>query len=479
MKILHVSSEYFGLAKTGGLADVCQALPQALTELGADARVCIPAYRGCVDRLREPRSILEFTLGSESFRVIEGWLPDGNHPIYLIDCPRLFDRPGDPYRDEAGSEYLDNGWRFGCFCAAVCHFIQTCTEWTPQLVHLHDWQTGLVAGWLSYRRSPVKTLFTIHNLAYQGIFGAELFTELGLPSAWWTPDGVEQFNAFSFMKCGINFSHAVSTVSPTYARAICTAENGFGLHSYLLAKPGRVTGILNGINTEVWNPRSDPYLDTRYTASTSRAGKRANKAAVLSQLDFPPLELPSGELPLLVFIGRFAEQKGVDLLYAARTALSELPLRIILLGSGEAGLEAQCRRWAEETPSQLRVVIGMDESMAHRLTAAADFQIMPSRFEPCGLSQMYAQTYGTLPIVHNTGGLADTVADAGNVDQAMPGATGIRFNDADVGGVLYGVRRALRLWQSGELETLRHNAMARNYSWSVPAREYLHLYRSL
>lgn len=474
MNVLHVASEYLGLAKTGGLADVCQALPTALAEQDVVTRLCLPAYRGTIQHLRDIETIAVLSVRGEQFRVLAGRLPGANHSLLLFDCPRLFDRPGDPYRNEQGIEFADNGWRFGCFCEAVSRLITEQHIDVPDIVHLHDWQAGLIAGWLRDHGVPSRILFTIHNLAYQGVFDAQLFSALGLPETWWIAQGVEQLGSFSFMKAGIHFSHAISTVSPSYAREICTVEQGFGLHEALQRRRNKLHGILNGINTDIWNPARDPCLPVRYDVDTAHEAKAENRKHLQAQL-----RLQASNWPLLLFIGRLAAQKGVDLLLAARSQLSRLPLQIVLLGTGEADLERACQDWARSRPGQVCVILEVNEELAHRLTAAADLQIMPSRFEPCGLNQMYAQAYGTLPIVRRTGGLADTVVNATPTTLHAHQATGVHFEHADAGGVLYGVHRGLELMPARTRLPMQQAGMTKDFSWRTSAARYLNLYHEL
>lgn len=474
MRVVHVAAEYLGLAKTGGLADVCQALPAAQAEQGLEVTVCLPAYAGTLQRLTSVELLTELEVRGEHFRVLAGCLPGGNHTLLLFDCPRLFQREGDPYRDGQGREFMDNGWRFGCFGAAVGQLLGQALLPTPDIVHLHDWQTALVAGWLRHQRSPSRVLFTIHNLAYQGVFDGQLFSALGLPADWWSPRGVEQLGAWSFMKAGIHFSHGVSTVSPGYAREICTEAHGCGLHQVLRDRRRPLHGILNGIDTRLWNPARDAWLPVHYDYETVRQGKAENRAVLQRELG-----LAADQRPLLLFIGRLADQKGADLLLAGKEVLAHMPMQIVVLGVGEPALEQAFADWAAQRPAQVRAFLRVDEALAHRLTAAADLQIMPSRFEPCGLNQMYAQVYGTLPVVRRTGGLGDTVVDANAASLKAGKATGVQFLDADVGGVLHGIGRALELLAGPHRSRLQRAGMGQDFSWQASARRYHDLYREL
>ena len=327
------------------------------------------------------------------------------------------------------------------------------------------------------RPSRPKLVFTIHNLAYQGHYGREDFDRLLLPAAWWNPQALEFWGGYSSLKAGLVFSDAITTVSPNYAREILTPEYGCGLEGVLAAQAQKLRGIVNGIDPAIWNPATDAHLTQRYDARTVAAGKRANRAAVSKELGLVLDETR----PLAVFIGRLAHQKGADLLLAAGEALWRLPIQIAVLASGDPALEAGLRSWAERAPKgQVAVCIAHDEALAHRLTAAADLQLMPSRFEPCGLNQLYAQAYGTIPVVRRTGGLADTVMDATATNLGTGVATGVQFEHADAGGLLWGIERGAALWNDLKLRTqLQAAGMASDWSWQASAREYVALYRHL
>jgi len=479
MKLLQVASECYGLAKTGGLADMVSSLSRTLAQLGHDVKICLPAYRETRKLLVDRTFKSSLKVYQHRFEVFEAQLEPGGPSILLLDCAELFDRPGDPYRDENGVEFADNGWRFGCFSKAVALLTtQGVEHWRPDVVHLHDWHTGLVPAFLRQQRpgeASTKTLFTIHNFSFHGIFERRLFEDLKLPASWWHQDHLEFYGRFSFMKAALKYSDAINAVSPGYAKEIATPEFGCGLEGVIVDESARLTGIVNGIDTEEWNPRTDLHLSRRYDAKYVTSGKRANKAALQEYLG-----LPVCDCPLVIFIGRLAEQKGPDLILAARQAIAHLPIQFVMLGSGEKPLEQAFSQWVGEVPDQVAAIIGVSEKMAHWLTAAADLQLMPSRFEPCGLSQLYAQRYGTLPVAHNTGGLADTIIDATPDNLKSGTATGFLFDEARVEDMMDGLNRALTvLARDSVTARMRKAAMARDFSWKASARSYLDLYRQL
>jgi starch synthase len=482
MKILHVAAECFPLIKTGGLADVVGSLPLAQRRIGIDARVALPGYRGLSGRLEFAYTVAAFDLRGFKFSVTEAMLnsvdsAEERLPVYLFECPELYDRPGDPYRDAQGNEHPDNALRFGLFAEAVSRFASHRSNgFSPALVHLHDWQAAPVAAWLSLESPRPSTLLTIHNLAYQGVFDHETFRHLGLPQQWWSPQAMEFWGKCSFLKAGIQFADALTTVSPGYAREIQTPEYGCGLDGDLRSRSADLSGILNGIDTAVWNPQTDPFIPAHYTAGDVNIGKGANKSALQRELG-----LAISSSPLVAFVGRLADQKGADLILAAREELLRLDAQYVVLANGDHGLEQAFAGFAGSLAAD-RVAVRLlhDEILAHKIFAAADLLLIPSRFEPCGLTQMYAQRYGTLPVARRTGGLIDTVVDADAESLAANRATGVHFLDADAGGLLYGVRRSLALIADAPtLDKLRQAAMARDFSWLQSAADYEKLYRRL
>jgi starch synthase len=478
MRVLFAAGEVTPLSKTGGLADVAHALPKALRRLGHDLRVVTPAYRGTLERLRGRRRAGAVELRGFSLTIWEGEAePDG--PIqWLIDCAALYPRESSPYTDAQGEEYADNALRFGVFSELVSQFAlgQAGIAWRPDVVHLNDWHCGLAAAWLGDAQARPGSVFTIHNLAYQGNYPPAAFSALGLPAAWMHPGGLEFHGQASFLKAGLVYADALTTVSPTYAREILTPEFGSGMDGVLRGRASALTGILNGIDVDSWNPATDPHLERRYDPGTIDEGKRVNRHALQRQLGLAPVE----DSLLAVFIGRLAHQKGVDLLLDAESAIDRDGLQFALLGSGDRGLERACLGLARRRPGRVAVSLGFDEALAHRMEAGADALLMPSRFEPCGLNQMYSQRYGTVPVVRATGGLADTVVDATPVTLADGTATGFSFAHADASGVAYGISRALEAKSRRQTwSALQRNGMQRDFGWTRTANRYVELYETL
>lgn len=474
VKILFAAGEALPFSKTGGLADVSFALPSALASLDVDLRVVTPAYRGALDKLRSPRQVAQLSVFGQDFVIWEGRVEPGDFLVWLVDCPALFAREGTPYADIRGQEYADNAWRFGCFCIAVARLAlgAAASGWLPDVLHLNDWHTGLTPVWLRHAQARPRTIFTIHNLAYQGQFSRADFDALGLPPDLWHPGAIEFHGGFSFMKTALVYADAITTVSPTYAREIQTPAFGERMDGVIRSRARNLHGIANGIDAEVWNPASDPLIPATYDEGSFLAGKRANKRALQLALGLEP----SPDTPVLGFIGRLAYQKGADLLLAAEGWLAQNDVQLALLGTGDKALEEAFGQCALRAPGRVGARVGHDESFAHQIEAAVDFFVMPSRYEPCGLNQMYSQRYGSVPVVRRTGGLADTVVDATPQSIADGTATGILFDHADIGGITYGLGRALELWRHPETwQGLVRNGMRQDFSWKRAARSYLAL----
>ncbi len=494
MKILQAASECYGLAKTGGLADMVSSLATALIENGSDTRICLPAYSGTIESLEQVTHVTTLNVFEHRLKVLSGNLPSHKAKILLLKCPELYERDGDPYRNGQGEEFADNGWRFGCFSKAIALLAQGgIGGWKPDLLHLHDWHTGLVPLFLRepflhepyireqkpaskvLEQAAVKTVFTIHNFAFHGVFNRELFDRLGLPDASWSPAGIEFYDQFSFMKSALRYADAITAVSPRYAQEITTREYGSGLEGVVNDSEDRLTGIVNGIDEDEWNPNADRFIARRYDAKAVVPAKRANKKALQKSLG-----LPAMDIPLVTFIGRLAEQKGSDLILAARKQIAALRVQMVILGTGDKSQETDFRRWAETSPEQVAVINEVNEELAHQLTAAADLQLLPSRFEPCGLSQMYAQRYGTLPVARATGGLADTIVDATTANLSNGTATGFLFPDANVESLMNALTRGIRLLENVRAAgKVRRTAMKQDFSWKKSAQGYTEIYREL
>jgi starch synthase len=483
MKILFAASEAYPLVKTGGLGDVLYSLPHALHARGADIRLVLPGYRALLRQLDQVRILgwldVRGSEGIVSARILETRHPDFAFPLWVVDCPPLFDRAGNPYVNASGQDWPDNGERFAVFARVAALLAQDALDigWQPAVVHAHDWQTGLTAAYLADQPARPKTVFTIHNLAYGGYFSHTDFVRLQLPSHWWTPEGVEFHGGFSMLKAGIVYADAVTTVSPTYAAEICTPAFGYGLDGLLLSRQNKLHGILNGIDTTTWDPATDEHLPAHYSVSRILPGKRRNKQALLERF-MPRADDAAMQAPLLGFVGRLVEQKGIDWVLAAiPVLLAETDARVVLLGSGQAVYEQKLTRLAKQHPDRVFVEIGYDEQLAHQIEAGADMFLMPSRFEPCGLNQMYSLRYGTPPIVFRTGGLADTVVDANEATLADASANGFVFGIPGVSGFLDAVRRALDLYrQPARWRRLQQTGMRQSFGWADSAGHYLALY---
>jgi starch synthase len=483
LKVLFAASEMAPLVKTGGLGDVAGSLPAALAGLGVDVRVLLPAYPAVLEALqlgpggRAPRVVVGSVPALAALpaaQLLAARSPQGVE-LLLVHCPVLYDRPGNPYLGPDGRDWNDNDLRFGLFShvAALLGGPQSPLVWRPDVVHAHDWQAGLAPVYLAYSGAQrAASVITIHNLAYQGIFGAEHLARLALPARSFSIDGVEYYGKLSFLKGGLACADAITTVSPTYAREICGAALGFGLQGLLGTRSQVLSGILNGVDTDYWNPATDPHLAQRYDAERL-AGKRANKRALQATLGLAP-----DDNLLLGMVTRLVEQKGVDLVADLAETLVGLPVQLAIEGTGDRALEQRLLALARRHPRQIAVRVAFDEPLAHLIEAGADAFLMPSRFEPCGMNQMFSQRYGTLPIVHRTGGLADSVTDASAEALAAGTATGFSFTPASAAALLEAIGRAQALYADhATWERLQRNAMALDVSWQASAAKYLELYR--
>jgi starch synthase len=479
LRILFATSECAPLVKTGGLGDVSAALPAALKALGLDPRILLPAYRSVLAQLSECSEVARIAAAAEfpAARLLQGRTPAGV-PLFALECSELYDRAGGPYQDAAGSDWTDNALRFGLLSrvAALLGSADSPLGWHPDVIHCNDWQTGLAPAYLRHTAGArAATLQTIHNLAYQGIFEPQLLAALGLPAACFTPDGVEYYGKISFLKSGLQYADAITTVSPSYALEIQDEPLGFGLHGLLASRRECLTGILNGIDTGLWNPAVDPLIAERYGADALET-KRVNKSELQRRLGLAS----SPEMPLFAVISRLTRQKGLDWLLAIASQLLALPAQLAILGSGEPQLERSFRALARNNANQVSANIGFDESLAHLIEAGADAFLMPSRFEPCGMNQMYSQRYGTPPVVRATGGLVDTVVDCTAETLADNSASGFVFHEPSAQALLAAVGRAASAWHdSATWRALQRNGMARDFGWETSARRYAAIYTRL
>ena len=480
MRVLFGSSEIYPLAKTGGLADVSAALPKALTALGVETHLLLPGYPRAIQAASNKTVEIELAdfMGAGPFRLISARTPDSALPIWLVDCPSLFRRPGGPYQDQDGQDWPDNARRFALFSHVAARLSrgQLFGGWHADVVHANDWPTGLVPAILAeIPGQRPATIFTIHNLAYQGLFTAAIYSQLGLSDEAFNPEGLEFHGKISFLKAGIRYSDQLTTVSPTYAREILTSEYGCGLQGLLQQRAQDLVGILNGADYEIWDPSRDVYLPNNFSLA-NMAGKRACKTALQDEFGVKA----DLEAPLIVFVSRITDQKMADVVAAALPEVIGDGALCVLLGDGERHLEEQFEAAALRYPGRIAFRVGYEEPLAHRLVAGGDILLHPARYEPCGLTQLYAMRYGTLPVVRGTGGLRDTVVDANDDTLNRGTATGFMFEGASSEDMVRCVGRALALYrQPVAWRKVQRHAMAQNFGWEDSARRYRALYHSL
>ena len=482
MKVLHVAAEVFPLVKTGGLADVVAALPVALAQLGVDVRLLLPGLPAVIEGVEGARTVVDIgpSFGALRVRLLLARLPASKLPVYVVEAPYLYRRGGGPYQDDQGEEWPDNLQRFALLGWLAAHLAAADADpaWVPDIVHAHDWHAALACAYIAQHpptAAATATVYTVHNLAFQGLFPMHDWPSLGLASRLMSPAGLEFHGQLSFMKAGLQFADHVTTVSPSYAREIATPEFGCGLDGAIRGRGAQVSGILNGIDESIWDPATDTAIAERYDAMRP-AGKRACRKALQAELGL----LADGDALLLVVVSRLTSQKGLDLLLASLPELLRMGVQLAVQGTGDPVLEAAFGMAQLAHPGRVQVHIGYDEGRAHRLIAGADAIVVPSRFEPCGLTQMYGLRYGTLPIVRRVGGLADTVRDAGEPPRADNGRNGFVFEAATAAALQRAVQRAAAAHQSKPLwQALMRTAMTERLSWDGPAREYLELYQGL
>ncbi|MEY4413166.1 MAG: glycogen synthase GlgA [Pseudomonadota bacterium] len=468
LRVLHVAAEVYPLVKTGGLADVVAALPPALAAAGADVRLLLPGLPSIIEAVQGLRAVLDIgpCCGALRVRVLAGRLPGAGLPVYVIEAPQLWQRGGSPYQASDGSEWPDNLQRFSLLGLIGARLAsgEVDPDWVPDVVHAHDWHAALACAHMAeHVPTRAASVYTVHNLAFQGLFPLPDAWQTGLGSRCFSPAGLEFHGQFSFMKAGLKFADKVTTVSPTYAREIAGHEHGCGLDGVIRGRGGDVVGILNGIDEAVWSPARDAALDARYDL-----GRMAGKTACRQALQRTAGLAVDDRALVLTVVSRLTAQKGLDLVLSALPALVAAGVQFVVQGTGDPALEAAFRMAQQAHPGRVAVHIGYDEARAHQLIAGADVIAVPSRFEPCGLTQMYGLRYGTPPVVRRCGGLADTVDD---------GVTGFVFDAATPAAFEQAVRRAAALRADApRWAAMQAAGMDRPLSWEGPARAYLALY---
>lgn len=479
MKVLIGCSEMQPFSKTGGLADVTAALGKYLGAAGVRVGVATPLYRGLLEAhksIRQTERVATVKLGSrkESGRIYE-CEPSENLTIYFVDHQHFFQRDG--IYGERNVDYSDNAERFLFFNKVLLELSRQIPR-RPDIVHVHDWPAAMLPALLKNEAqkgnypAPPKSLCTVHNLAYQGLFPAHRMPLTNLPSEYFAPSGMEFYGQMSFLKAGIVYADHLSTVSPSYAEEILSEEFGCGLQGVLGERRDRLTGILNGVDYAEWNTANNPHLEHSYSPESMR-GKADEKKRLQRDLGFPI----EAQVPLFGIISRLVEQKGIALLAEALRQSLRRPMQFVLLGSGEPNLERLMQELSLQFPTQAGIKIGYDPVWAHRIEAACDFYLMPSRFEPCGLNQLYSQRYGTIPIVHAVGGLRDSVKDE---SEGANQATGVKFAEFTVDALLEAICRAIKIFQKTELFcAYRRRAMSLDFSWKRATKAYINLYQKI
>lgn len=478
MKVLFVTSEVAPLIKTGGLADVSAALPAALRSMGVDVRILLPGYAQVLKAAPTLKNVARVAglPGEPDVSLLQGELPDGV-PFWVIDCPEMYQRGAGIYLDEHGRDWPDNALRFGLLSKVAAQLGSAATplSWRPDVVHCNDWQSALAPVYLHYAEGAAPSVVTIHNLAFQGVFPSAVVPELGLPWDCFQPEGAEFWGNLSFLKGGLHFARHITTVSPSYAEEIQRDELGFGLQGLLASRRSTLTGILNGIDTTEWNPAGDKYIAAPYSAG-DLGGKAACKRALQRQMGLKV----DAEVLLLGMVSRFTQQKGLDVVLDIAQQLLDMPVQLVFLGSGDAEMQRRVLALAHHHPGQVGAYVGFDEGLSHVIEAGADMFLMPSRFEPCGLNQMYSQRYGTPPLVHATGGLRDSVVDCTPVTLARGKATGFVFEEMTPEALLHTVERAEAAFRDKPTwQALQRNGMQQDFSWKNSAAAYLDIYSGL
>jgi len=472
IRVLSVASEIYPIIKTGGLADVAGALPGALKQEGVEAQTLIPGYPAVMEAIERADQLLEWPLyfGGVT-RLLKAVC--GGLDLLVLDAPHLFGRPGNPYVSSDGADWPDNGVRFAALSRMAADIgVGDVPAFVPDIVHVHDWQAALAPAYLHYsHRRRAGTVITVHNLAYQGKFPRDILGEIGLPPESFTMQGVEYYGEIGFLKAGLQFADRITTVSPTYAQEIQSDAGGMGLGGLLHARARDVTGILNGIDISVWNPAADPDIPAPFDVA-DLAGRATAKLELQRRFGLEP----RSQAMLLGVISRISWQKGLDLLLECLPAILGEDIQLALLGSGDPDLQDRFQAAAQAHPARVGVMIGYDEALAHLIQAGSDALVVPSRFEPCGLTQLCALRYGSIPIVSRVGGLEDTVLDARESDTP----TGFKFGPVTTDNLAQAIRQAAAAFADRpRWGTMQANAMATDVSWSGRARRYADLYREV
>lgn len=475
MKLLSVTSEIYPLVKTGGLADVAGALPLALAGEGVSTRTLIPGHPTVMTCIRNGQVLHRYkALFGEPATLIAAKV--GDLDLIVLDCPAFFTREGGPYDDAAGNGWTDNWKRFAALSRAGADIAAGLIKgWQPEVVHAHDWQAAMTLAYMRYGAAhAVPKVVTIHNLAFQGQFDAGIFAALDLPAGAWGMDGVEYYGGTGFLKAGLVSADAITTVSPSYAEEIQTPSGGMGLEGLLAGRADRLHGVLNGIDTQAWNPSSDELLAQPFSTA-ALSGRRTNRAAVEGSFG-----LDADQSPLFIVISRLTWQKGMDMLAETLDHLVALGGKLAVLGSGDHALEGMFLSAAERHRGRIGVRIGYDEPLSHLMQGGGDAILIPSRFEPCGLTQLYGLRYGCIPVVARVGGLADTIIDANAAALAADVATGVQFAPPDPANLRRALERSVSLYRDRpKWKAIQRAAMAADFSWDKSAAVYAALYRSL
>ena len=475
MHVLFVAPELAPWVKAGGLGEVSRDLPRALCAAGADVRLLVPAYPALRAAFPAAREVARIDAPGGALAPARLLDAGGRPGLWLVECEAYYARAGGPYGGPDDADWPDNPLRFGLLSriAALLGGTASPLSWRPDIVHCNDWPSGLAPAWLAHESGAAATVMTVHNLAYQGIFPPSTLAQLGLPPGSFAADGLEYHGQVSFLKAGLHYATKLSTVSPTYALEIQRPDLGFGLEGLLARRAADLAGILNGIDTDIWDPARDPHLVSRYDAAHLKA-KRPNKAALQRELGLAQ----DGAAALLGMVGRLVEQKGADLVIAIAPELARAGAQLALLGTGARETEGALRELARRHPRSIAARIEFSEGLAHRIEAGSDVFLMPSRFEPCGLNQLYSMRYGTPPVVRRTGGLADSVCDASGNSARDGSATGFVFGEATPQALYGAIERALATFRRPRSwARLQRAGMARDAGWTRAAHDYLELYR--